>query len=168
MEDAQCVEALFLLVAQVVVGGIRAGELGLAAAGGQDVRAEHGRLGRDLVLGAVDVPEDGALEVLGRGGLRRVEGDLVDGRRRGRLGLADVVELLGEHDLGLVVEVELAEHEDAVLLEGLHGGGGELVVHQQPIRLDPEDLGAHAPERARGQRAHRYQPPFTLICWPVM
>ena len=45
----------------------------------------------------------------------------------------------------------------------------ELVVVQQPIRLDPENLGAHVPERASWSvAAHRYQPPLTLICWPVM
>ena len=81
-------------------------------------------------------------QVLRRRVLRRVEGDAED---LGVLALAedlDLAELAAEHDLGLVVEVEVAEHERPVVLERLERPGREVVVVEQLLAVDAVDLGA--------------------------
>ena len=118
-------EPLLLVVGQVVVGGVGAGELGLAPGLGHGVGAQHRGHDRDVVGAAVDVPVEGAAQVGGRRVLLRVEGDPED---LGVLALAedlDLAQLLAERDLGGVVDVEVAEHERAVGLERLEARGGQ-------------------------------------------
>ena len=46
---------------------------------------------------------------------------------------------------------------------------GSVVVVPELRTVQPEHLGADGGlELLRGEGAHRYQAPFTLICWPVM
>ena len=68
-------------------------------------------------------------------------------RRVRRLRLADVVEPLGERDLGVVVDVELAEDEDAVFLKRLHDRGRQALVLEELLAPDAE--------RPRPQRCRR-------------
>ena len=78
VHDADRVGPFLLLVRQIVVGRVGAGELGLAAGLGNGVGAEHRRHDRDVVGAAVDVPVERAPEVRRRPVLRRVEGDPED------------------------------------------------------------------------------------------
>src|SRR4051794_409577 len=66
--------ALLLRLGQVLKGGVRAGELRLPTFLGDDVSAHYRRLRRDLLSRAVDVPREGAAEVLSE----RIRGVQVD------------------------------------------------------------------------------------------
>ncbi len=106
VHDPQRSVPLFLVVAQRVICGIRARELGLAAALGDLNRRQHRGHLREGVLdrsAPVDVPvERGAQVVRGRV-LRLVEGDRVDARHRvmpvGRV--VDLAESPAERHLAL-------------------------------------------------------------------
>jgi hypothetical protein len=148
------------LVREVVVCRIGAGELGIASDRRNRVRAEHGRLRRDIVLGAVEVPGERPPEVLGVGVLLGVQRHQVNLGWFGRLGLAHVVELLGEGDLGLVVDVELAKDQRAVLLESLHARRWKRVIHQQLVDLDAEDLGSDVRSKSLGREGAHGRAPF--------
>ena len=142
VDDPHRREALLLVVGEVVVGGVGAGELGLAARLGHRVGAEHGGHDRDVVGAAVDVPVEGAAQVGGRGVLRRVERDPED------LGVVAAAELLdlaqppAEGHLRLVVDVQVAEHQRAVGLERLEAPGREVVVVEQAVLVDALDQRA--------------------------
>src|SRR5262249_2649273 len=64
VDDAKSDETLFLVVIEVVVGGVSAGELGAGVAGRDDPGTEDPRLARGVVQGAVHVPELVAAHVL--------------------------------------------------------------------------------------------------------
>ncbi len=109
------------------------------------MRAEHRRLRRDVVLRAVDVPVERARA--GRApwpllaGIERHD-CRCSGDRRG-LGLTDVVEPLGEGDLGLVVNVQLAEDRGRRAPRAPPcTAAGNVVVGQELFAPDTEDVGA--------------------------
>ena len=94
---------------------------------------------------AVDVPVEGAAEVVGQWVLRRVERDPVDPRYRVvARSHVDLAELAAELDLRLRVEVQAAEHEHAVLLERVHDRARERSSVSSLFDVDADDLGADA------------------------
>jgi hypothetical protein len=120
------------------------------------VRAEHRGHDRDVVGHAVDVPVERALEVVGRRVLRGIQRHAED---LGTVGLAtdalDRSQAAAEGHLRVVVEVQLAEHEDAVAIEQLEALVGQRVVVEHPVDVDVEHLGTDAvAERLRVDR-HR-------------
>ena len=150
-----------------VVGRVGAGKLGLPAGGGDGVRTEHRGLGRDVVLRAVDVPVERPPRVRGRGALRGIEGHDVDA--------------------GMVRPARPSPRRRATW-RTRSGSRRRCAVRGRPghrtPRVPPCTAAGRAssrsrrPARPRGPRrprcrvlggdGHRYQPPLTLICWPVM
>ena len=147
VEDAERVEPLLLLLGQVVVRGVGARELRLAALPRDFVRSEQRRLDGRLVVGrraAVDLPVESPAQILRRRVLLGVERDAVDPRYEVvRRRLVDLAQPLAERDLGLRVHVQTTEHQDAVRLERGHDLARELVVRQQPVAIDAHDFGTN-------------------------
>jgi hypothetical protein len=117
--------ALALGVGQVLVGRVGAGELGAAAHRGHVPGGQRGRLHRHLDRGAVDVPVEGALEVLGLVGLGRVQ------RNREDLPAAqrhDRAQPAAERELRLVVGVQAADEQHAAPLQRLQAPADRRVV----------------------------------------
>jgi len=141
---AQPVVPLALGLGQVLIGRVRARELRLAAGHRHVPGRQRGRLDRDAVRGAVDVPVERALEVLRRRVHARVEADLEDLLPALR---HDRAELAAERKLGLVVQVQAAEEQHAAPLERFQASADDRVVQQV---LDACDL--HTQMRAQRRR----------------
>jgi hypothetical protein len=149
-------EPFLLVVGQVVVGAVRAGELGLASRIGYGVGAQHGGHDGNVLGAAVDVPVEGPLQVGGDRVLGRVEGDPEDLRELALAEHLDLAQLAAERDLGGVVDVDVAEHERPVGLERLQARGGQVAVGQEPVAVDALDLGPHAvAELLGGDHSHQ-------------
>ena len=128
-------EALLLVVGEVVVGRVRAGELGLAARRSATSWAASRRgHDRDVLGQPVDVPVERAPQVAGRPVLRRVERHPEDLRVLALAEDLDPAQPLAERHLGGVVEVEVAEDEHAVRVERLQRPRGQRLVVEQPRR----------------------------------
>ena len=161
-------EALLLLVGEVVVGGVRAGELGLAARRGDGVGCKEGRHDGNVLGQPVDVPVERAPQVAGRPVLRGVEGHSEDLRVLALAEDLDPPQPLAERHLGGVVEVKAAEDEHAVLLQRLQRPCRQRLVAEQSRGVDVRHLG---PDRRRqlldGDHGAEY-PPSTTTAEPVV
>ncbi len=142
VDDPHRREAFLLVVGEVVVGGVAAGELGLAARLGHRVGAEHGGHDRDVVGAAVDVPVERAAQVGGRRVLRGVERHPEDLGVVAAAQLLDLAQPAAPGDLRLVVDVQVAEHQRPVGLERLEAPVGEVVVVEQAVLVDAFDQRA--------------------------
>jgi hypothetical protein len=110
---------------------------------GDDLGAQHPGLHRHvLVERAVDVPLDRPPQVL-RHRVLRVEADDRDLRDPLARPQAHLAELAAEGHLRLVVDLQPAEHEHAVLLECLAHRVRQFLVVQHPVDVNVESLRPH-------------------------
>ena len=164
VHDADLQQLLLLRGGQRVVRRVGAGELGLAAGRGDRVRAQHRGHDRDVVGGAVEVPVERSPQVLGDRVLRRVERHPEDLRAVAPAHELHPAELPAERHLRLVVEVQVAEHEGAVLVEHPEAPLGEGVVVEQPVAVDAQHLRTDGgAELLGGQYRHRSSPSVVTI-----
>lgn len=128
VDDAQPVVTLTLMGWQVLVRRIGIGELRAPALLGQSPTGEHRRARRYVAGGVVEMPVEGALEVLGELVHLLVHGDRRQFPSADRAALA--AELSAEGQLRVVVEVRTADQQDAAPRERLPALRYDDVVEQ--------------------------------------
>ena len=93
--------------------------------------------------------------------LRLVQGDDIDAGRIAARRVVHLTQVPAKRDLGLRVEVQAAEDEDAVRLERVEDGRGQGAVAGQAIDADADDLRTHCIGQLLDRdHAHRLSPPL--------
>jgi hypothetical protein len=154
MDHPQVRYLLSFLFAEILICGIRAGELSVTPLRGNGDGSQHCRhlwTFVPLAIASVNVPMKRPVQVTSRRILRCVQGHSIDARYRMVAGcIVNIAPLRTQLDLHLRLKVKVTKHQDAIDADSVEDFRSQPIVVHQSVGIDTDDFSADR----LGQRIH--------------